>query len=157
MLKRNLIAASFDPVPRSASDPTPILSRSAFGKAVQDYLVFGNAYLEARRNVLGGIMDLHHALAKYTRRGLVDGEFFWTPGITAPTAFAGSVIQIMQPDINQEIYGVPEYLSALQSALFNEAATLFRRRYYLNGSHAGYILYATATSTRTTPTRSATR
>jgi hypothetical protein len=53
------------------------------------------------------------------------------------------VIQIMQPDINQEIYGVPEYLSALQSALLNEAATLFRRRYYLNGSHAGYILYAT--------------
>jgi PBSX family phage portal protein len=144
MLKRNLVTSAFDPVARNAGDPTPILSRSAFGKAVQDYLVFGNAYLEARKNVLGGVMDLHHALAKYTRRGIVDGEFFWAPGISAPTAFgADSVIQIMQPDINQEIYGVPEYLSALQSALLNEAATLFRRRYYLNGSHAGYILYAT--------------
>ncbi len=144
MLKRNLITASFDPVMRGTVNPAPILSRSAFGKAVQDYLVFGNAYLEQRRNIVGGVMALHHALAKYTRRGLVDGEFFWAPGIAAAEVFRpGSVIQIMQPDINQEIYGVPEYLSALQSALLNEAATLFRRRYYLNGSHAGYILYAT--------------
>src|SRR5690606_8403499 len=44
---------------------------------------------------------------------------------------------------NQEIYGIPEYLSALNSAWLNEAATLFRRRYYKNGSHAGYILYMT--------------
>jgi PBSX family phage portal protein len=43
---------------------------------------------------------------------------------------------------SQEIYGVPEYISALQSALLNENATLFRRKYYLNGSHAGFIFYA---------------
>lgn len=30
-----------------------------------------------------------------------------------------------------------------QSALLNESATLFRRRYYTNGSHAGFILYMT--------------
>ena len=41
----------------------------------------------------------------------------------------------------QEIYGVPEWYAALQSGLLNEAATIFRRRYYLNGSHAGFILY----------------
>lgn len=35
------------------------------------------------------------------------------------------------------------YLSSLQAALLNESATLFRRRYYTNGSHAGYILYLT--------------
>jgi PBSX family phage portal protein len=49
----------------------------------------------------------------------------------------------MAPDINQEIYGLPEYLSALQSALLNENATLFCWRYFENGSHAGYILHAT--------------
>ena len=49
----------------------------------------------------------------------------------------------MQSDIDQEIYGVPEYLSALNSAWLNESATLFRRRYYKNGSHAGYIMYLT--------------
>ncbi len=35
-----------------------------------------------------------------------------------------------EPDINQEIYGVPQYVSALQPALLNESATLFRRKYY---------------------------
>lgn len=29
-------------------------------------------------------------------------------------------------------------VSALQSAWLNEAATLFRRKYYKNGSHAGF-------------------
>lgn len=38
---------------------------------------------------------------------------------------------------------MPEWISALQSALLNESATLFRRKYYENGSHAGFILYMT--------------
>ena len=136
LLKRNLLVASLD--------PTSLMSRSTFGKLVQDYLVFGSAYVEQRRNILGDLLRLEHAMAKFTRRGLVDGQFWWVPGAREPTEFApDSVLQIMQPDVNQELYGVPEYLSALQSALLNEAATLFRRRYYLNGSHAGYILYAT--------------
>jgi len=51
------------------------------------------------------------------------------------------VFQLTEPDI--DIYGLPEYLSAIQSALLNERAMLFRRKYYLNGSHAGFILYMT--------------
>lgn len=49
----------------------------------------------------------------------------------------------MEPDLNQEIYGLPEYLSANPSALLNESATLFRRKYYINGNHAGFIMYMT--------------
>lgn len=49
----------------------------------------------------------------------------------------------MEPDINQEVYGLPEYLGALHAAWLNESATLFRRKYYENGSHAGFILYMT--------------
>jgi PBSX family phage portal protein len=49
----------------------------------------------------------------------------------------------MEPDLNQEIYGLPEYLSAIPSALLNESATLFRRKYYINGSHAEFIMYMT--------------
>jgi PBSX family phage portal protein len=61
-----------------------------------------------------------------------------------PHRFApGSVFHLIEPDINQELYGLPEYLSALNSAWLNEAATLFRRKYYQNGAHAGYILYMT--------------
>ena len=36
---------------------------------------------------------------------------------------------------------VPEYLGALKSLLLNEDATLFRRKYYVNGAHAGYLLF----------------
>lgn len=61
-----------------------------------------------------------------------------------PHQFApSSVFHLIEPDINQELYGLPEYLSALNSAWLNEAATLFRRKYYQNGAHAGYILYMT--------------
>jgi PBSX family phage portal protein len=136
MLKRNLLVASLE--------PTPFLSRATFGKLVQDYLVFGDAYLVIVRNRLGGTMRLDYSPAKYTRRGVEPGAFFYVPGGLQEAEFdPGSVVQVLQPDINQEIYGVPEYLSALQSALLNEAATLFRRKYYLNGSHAGFIMYAT--------------
>ncbi|EBP0607500.1 phage portal protein, partial [Salmonella enterica] len=31
----------------------------------------------------------------------------------------------------------------IPSALLNESATLFRRKYYINGSHAGFIMYMT--------------
>jgi PBSX family phage portal protein len=137
LFKRNLVAASM-------IDPTPVLSRATFAKAVQDWLVFGDCYFQIVRNRLGGVLRLDYAPAKYVRRGIDPGRFWYVPGGAPETEFEpGSVIQIMQPDVNQEIYGIPEYLSALQSALLNEAATLFRRRYYLNGSHAGYILYAT--------------
>ena len=52
----------------------------------------------------------------------------------------------MGSDLNQEIYGLPEYLSAIPSALLNESATLFRRKYYINDSHAGFIIYMTYTA-----------
>lgn len=135
-LKRNMLAASLD--------PASLISRSDFSAMVQDYLILGNAYVQVVRNRLGGVLRLDHCLAKYTRRGVAPGSFWWVPGYQNEVEFEGGTVhQIMAPDINQEIYGIPEYLSALRSALLNENATLFRRRYYENGSHAGYILYAT--------------
>ena len=38
--------------------------------------MFGNAYVEARYNRLGGILRFNHAPAKYTRRG-IDGDQYW--------------------------------------------------------------------------------
>jgi capsid portal protein len=34
-------------------------------------------------------------------------------------------------------------MAALQSAMLNGEATVFRRNYYINGSHAGVIVYLT--------------
>ncbi len=47
----------------------------------------------------------------------------------------------MNPDINQEIYGMPEYLGALLLASLSHSADMFRKLYYDNGSHAGCIIY----------------
>ncbi len=113
---------------------------------MQDYRVFGNAYLEKRTNRFGEVIVLEPALAKYTRRGLdLDTYWFVQYGMTTqPYQFTkGSIFHLMEPDINQEIYGLPGYLSAIPSALLNESATLFRRKYYINGSHAGFIMYMT--------------
>lgn len=126
--------------------PHPLLSQQAFSRFVQDYLVFGNAYLEKRTNRFGEVIALEPALAKYTRRGLdLDTYWFVQYGMTTqPYQFTkGSIFHLMEPDINQEIYGLPGYLSAIPSALLNESATLFRRKYYINGSHAGFIMYMT--------------
>ncbi|WP_241625984.1 phage portal protein [Rosenbergiella epipactidis] len=137
-VKRNILISSFI--------PHKLLSRQAFSRFVQDYLVFGNAYLEKRTNRLGGIISLEPALAKFTRRGTdLDTYWFVQYGFnTEPYQFTpGNVFHLMEPDLNQEIYGLPEYLSAIPSTLLNESATLFRRKYYINGSHAGFIMYMT--------------
>ncbi len=105
-----------------------------------------SAYLEKRSNRFGEVIALEPALAKYTRRGLdLDTYWFVQYGMTTqPYQFTkGSIFHLMEPDINQEIYGLPGYLSAIPSALLNESATLFRRKYYINGSHAGFIMYMT--------------
>ncbi len=103
--------------------------------------MMGNAYLERRDNLAGRPLALLNSPAVFTRRSR-DDVFWWVESWGGERAFApGSVFQLYEPDLTQEIYGSPEYLSALQSGLLNEAATIFRRRYFINGSHAGYILY----------------
>ncbi len=54
------------------------------------------------------------------------------------------VIWLAQYDPEQQVYGMPDYLGGLQSALLNQDATLFRRKYFLNGAaYMGFIFYAT--------------
>jgi len=108
---------------------------------VLDFLVFGNCYAEDRRAITGRPMGYQHSLARFTRRGK-DGRYFFVQGWQQAHEFAqGSIFHLREADINQEVYGLPEYLSALQAALLNKSATMFRRRYYDNGSHAGFIMY----------------
>lgn len=135
-VKRNILSRSFI--------PHPLLNRQAFRSLVTDYLVFGNAYPEQVFGRLGRLLELRPAQARYVRRGIEPGQYWWTCDWRQPVEFErGSIIHLMEPDINQELYGVPDYLGAMQSILLNENATLFRRKYYLNGSHAGFILNVT--------------
>lgn len=145
-LKVNLLASTFR--------PHPLLSRTTFEGLALDYVTLGNGYLERIDNRLNKPMRLERPLARYMRRGVdlvsyfqVSGSAFGLTGLASGKVDhefkAGSICHLLSPDVDQEVYGLPEYLSALQSALLNESATLFRRRYYLNGSHAGFILYMT--------------
>lgn len=132
--KRNMLSRTFI--------PHKLLSRAAFEQFALDWLWCGNAYLERRRSMLGAAMELRPALAKYMRRGVDPDTYYMVRGWRDEHTFEnGSICHLREADINQEIYGLPEWLSALQSALLNESATLFRRKYYNNGSHAGFILY----------------
>ena len=135
-VKRNILASTFI--------PHPLLSQQEFSKFALDYLVFGNAFAELRRNTLGQPLRLETSPAKYTRRGVEDGVYWFVGEWKEAHQFdTDQVFHLIEPDINQELYGLPEYLSALNSAWLNESATLFRRKYYQNGAHAGYILYMT--------------
>ncbi|VEA72817.1 phage portal protein, PBSX family [Serratia rubidaea] len=135
-VKRNILASTFI--------PHPLLSQQEFSRYALDYLVFGNAFLEVRKNRIGEPLRLQCSPAKYTRRGVVPDTYWFVQDWKEPHQFApGSLFHLIEPDINQELYGLPEYLSALNSAWLNEAATLFRRKYYQNGAYAGYILYMT--------------
>ncbi|MCS2169083.1 phage portal protein [Scandinavium sp. TWS1a] len=135
-VKRNILVSTYIPHPK--------LSRQDFSRFVLDFLVFGNAFLEMRRSLSGKAVKFETSPAKYTRRGVEDDAYWYIQSFTQAHQFApGSVFHLLEPDINQELYGLPEYLSALNSAWLNESATLFRRKYYQNGAHAGYIMYVT--------------
>nr|WP_186148322.1 phage portal protein [Burkholderia gladioli] len=136
--KRNVLASTFIPHPK--------FSRDAFRRWSLDFLTFGNAYVEQQRNRLGGVMQYMPAPAKYVRRKANLTDYVQINGFQVTHEFdPGSVFHLMEADINQEVYGLPEYLGALHAAWLNESSTLFRRRYYENGSHAGFIMYLTDT------------
>lgn len=136
IFKRNFLANLFEPHPQ--------LSRKAFEQMALDFLWCGNTYVEKIQSRLGNTIEYKPALAKYMRAGkdntyimLYQGD----EGFEEWEFAQNRICHIRETDIDQEIYGVPEYVSALQSAWLNESATLFRRKYYNNGSHAGYLMY----------------
>lgn len=130
--------------------PSRWLSAAQHERGVLDYLQMGNLFLQAIRNLAGRPMRFEVSPALNTRVGVEPGRYFWVKndGLGLHSMFGDyefpkdSVIHLREPDVEQEIYGLPEWLSALQSGLLNESATLFRRRYYKNGGHAGYIFYS---------------
>jgi len=131
--KRNVLSSTFK--------PHPLLSRAEFDKLALDYLVFGNGYMEPRKNMLGATMAFKRAPAKYVRRTIDLKSFVQISAANQVEYAFPELYHMMEPDINQEVYGLPEYLGALNSAWLNESATLFRRKYHERGGSSGYIFY----------------
>lgn len=124
-------------------EPSRWLSADAFERFALDFGQMGNAYLEWIPNLSGRLAQAAYAPALHMRAGIEEGVYWFVNGpLGNAHAFdRGRIFHLMQPDVAQEIYGLPEWLSALQSGLLSENATLFRRRYYLNGAHAGFVFY----------------
>lgn len=123
--------------------PSRWFNLDAFERFALDFVQMGNSYLEWVPNMAGRIAQAAYLPAVHTRAGVEPDVFWWIDCARGKEVryAPGAVFQLQQPDVAQEIYGLPEWLGSLQSALLSENATLFRRRYYLNGNHAGFIFY----------------
>ena len=137
IVKRNILTSDYI--------PHPLLSRHEFNALALNLLTFANCYVHVKRNRFGGIVGLGSRPALNIRRGLDLSRYYqlgWDQ--THNHQFEPQdMIHVYESDIGQEVYGVPNYLSSINAILLNEAATLFRRRYYKNGAHAGFILHMT--------------
>ncbi|WP_438334689.1 phage portal protein [Edwardsiella tarda] len=119
------------------------LTHSDMAAAVTNLLIFGDMGLLKVRNRLGHINRLHVLPSLYLRRTADRQTVIVQGGINDLTYAGGEVIFVAQYDPQQQVYGVPDYLHGMESAMLNVDATRFRRRYYKNGAHLGYILYST--------------
>lgn len=103
-----------------------------------DYLVFGDVPLLKVRNGWGEVVKLHPLYLRRRKNNdfviLREGE----PLVYSPR----DIIYLTMYDPRQQVYGLPDYIGGIHSALLNSEATIFRRRYYHNGAHMGFILYA---------------
>ncbi len=107
-----------------------------------NYFTFGDGAFLKIRNGFGVPVRLHPLPSMHMRRRK-NGDFvILERGGKQKVYKQKDVIFLPQDDLEQQIYGVPDYLGSMQSSLLNKDATLFRRRYYKNGAHMGFIFYA---------------
>jgi PBSX family phage portal protein len=129
----------------SSATLSPLLKKRDFRRFMADFLTFGNGYLQVVRNGFREVVAIKHLPALFMRRKEKIDEYCYKPKEFSDEGQvnyrAGQVFHLTEYDVCQELYGLPQYIGALSSIWLNEDATLFRRKYYINGSHAGYLLY----------------
>ncbi|WP_325891095.1 phage portal protein [Grimontia sp. NTOU-MAR1] len=119
------------------------MRRNHFQRFARDYTQFGHGALLKLRDRLGRVIGLFPLPSMYLRKRK-NGDFWLLERDDQKRLYkAKDVIWLAQYDPKQQVYGVPDYVGGLQSSLLNKDATLFRRRYYKNGAHMGFIFYST--------------
>lgn len=120
-----------------------LLSRDDLKKLWIDYDTFGHAYVKKITNRFGQVIQFKHLPALNMRRRKKQDYFcrLQSDGSEPVKYKKGEVIQLKNYDVNQEIYGIPSWYGALQSILLDEDSTIFRRKYYVNGAHMGYVFF----------------
>ena len=111
--------------------------------AFLNFVQFGDVALLKIRNGFGVPVRLFPLPSYRTRVGPDGGAVVLERDNQVKRYKAKDVVWVRQYDVVQQVYGCPDYLGGLQSVLLNEDATLFRRKYFINGAHMGFIMYAT--------------
>ena len=122
-----------------------VLNRQTLRKYIEDVLSFGNGYLEPEYNPRGKIVHLNHRISMWIRKGV--GNEYWltdTQYQQPAQKFNTELWMYADYDRRHEIYGLPSYVSALHSALLNQAATVFRVEFSENKGLVRFILHVTA-------------
>lgn len=116
------------------------LSHEDLEGAIFDYLLCGDVAVLKGRNFFGQVRELIPLPSIYCRRRkngelvvLQEGE----PLVYSPE----DIVFMKSYDPRQQVYGLPDYIGGIHSVLLNSEATIFRRNYYNNGAHMGFILY----------------
>ncbi len=108
-----------------------------------NHITFGDVAILKIRDHFGRVVRLF-PLPSYRTRVTLDGGAAVLEREDQIRRYpAKDVVWVKKYDPVQQVYGCPDYLGGMQSALLNEDATLFRRKYFLNGAHMGFIMYAT--------------
>lgn len=136
--------------------PGKLLSTMTMKLAALDFEVLGNCYFQKFTDRFGNVLRLGHLPAMAMRRSSKPDTYVKLRGVIAQDIMVyddlmqsviefkpGEVIHLKEPDLKQGIYGLPQYLGGIQSVLLSEDATLFRRKFFINGAHMGYILVTT--------------
>ncbi|GLS26168.1 phage portal protein [Marinibactrum halimedae] len=123
--------------------PTPAFPLKEFKRCAFDKAVYGQFYLQRLFDGFGRYVGVQHISGVNLRKLTNEKNQYLKLMPTGEEILfkPDEIIHWKDYDPQQNIYGKPDYLGSLQSSLLNEGATLFRRRYYVNGNHAGYILY----------------
>lgn len=125
------------------------LSKSEMKALALNLIQFGDVGLLKVRNGLGQVVRLVTLSSLYLRKTKTGSYRYLERKSLYDSTNAvyeysdKDIIFIKLYDPRQQIYGVPDYIGGIQSALLNSDATRFRRRYFANGAHMGFILYST--------------
>lgn len=126
------------------------LSRMEMKALALNLIQFGDVGVLKVRNALGQVVRLVTLSSLYLRKTKSGGyrylerkSLFDTTSNVVYDYAENDIIFIKLYDPRQQIYGTPDYVGGIQSALLNSDATVFRRRYFANGAHMGFILYST--------------